>query len=152
MNSLQSTEIIDFRCELHEIREKFGARYYANDDAIQEAAHLWGARCNRHGVMNDVTERIRVEHRGYSGTVRLYESDKGYWHAAHDFNAPDSGSGGPATVWDGTAFTNALAARRWAIKRLLNRCDSQMRFDKSPEVAIFRRKLEAELTPQLALF
>ena len=152
MNEIPTTDMIDMRCELHAIRQKFGERCFANDEAIQEAAALWGAICNRHGVFNSPTEKIRIEHKGYNATIRLYESEKGYWHAAYDFNAPDSGSGGPVTVWDGIAFKTALSARRWAVNQLLDRCDRQKRFDQSREVPAFRRKLEAELTPQLSLF
>ena len=152
MNQLQSNDIIDMRCDLHAIRKKFGERYFASEDAIQEAASLWGASCNRHGVLDNITEKVRVEHKGYSATIRLYRTGKGYWHVARDFNAPDSGSGGPATVWDGIAFKNALAARRWAVQRLLERCDKQERYDRNPALGTFRHKLEAEMTPQLALF
>ena len=152
MNNLQTPDTIDFRCELHAIREKFGERYYDSEEAVQEAAQLWGLACNKHGVLQQITERIRVEHRGYSATVRLYESAKGYWKVATDFTAPDSGSGGPASVWGATAFTHELAARRCGIMRLLERCDTQERYGNCAELAAFRRKLEAELTPQLDLF
>ena len=80
------------------------------------------------------------------------QSQKGYWHVSRDFTAPDSGSGSPASVWDGIAFTNALAARRYGIGRLLERCDTQERYNDTPDLAAFGRKLEAELTPQLTLF
>ena len=152
MYQLQENDIIDLRCELHNIREKFGDRYFANQEAVQEAARLWGTECNRNGVLNNVTEKIRVEHKGYSATIRLYESAKGYWHVSVDFTVPDSGSGGPASVWDGTAFANALAGRRWGVERLLQRCDTQERYGRNADLAVFRRKLEAELTPQLTLF
>ncbi|MCZ4269087.1 hypothetical protein O4H48_14415 [Rhodobacteraceae bacterium G21628-S1] len=152
MENLQTQDRIDFRCELHAIRQKFGPKYFREPKAAQEAARLWGYDCNEHGVLMHVTEKIRVEHKGYSATVRLYESAKGYWHVSTNFTAPDSGSGNPASVWDGLAFTNGLAARRYAVGRLLDRCDTQKRYGDTPALATFKRKLEAELTPQLALF
>lgn len=152
MNHIEHHDMIDLCADLHAIRRKFGPQYYREPQATIEAAALWGARCNQHGVMNEVTEKIRIEHRGYSATLRLYESEKGYWHVSRDFTAPDSGSGSPASVWDGIAFTSALAARRYGIGRLLERCDIQERYGNTAELATFRSKLEAELTPQLALF
>lgn len=152
MNHINTHDMIDLCADLHAIRQKFGPKYYQEPQATIEAAALWGAKCNSCGVLTDVTERIRVEHQGYRATLRLYESEKGYWHVSRSFDAPNSGSGSPASVWDGIAFTNALAARRYGIGRLLERCDQQERFDKSAALAAFRRKLEAELTPQLTLF
>lgn len=152
MQNLQTNDTVDFRSELKAIRQKFGPKYFREPKAAQEAAALWGYRCNEHGVLMQVTEKIRVEGKGFAATVRLYESEKGYWHISTDFHAPDSGSGNPASVWDGVAFTNALAGRRYGIGRLLERCDSQKRYTDTPALAAFRRKLEAELTPQLALF
>ena len=102
--------------------------------------------------LTDVTERIRVEHQGYSATLKLYETEKGYWHLSCDFHAPDAGSSSPASVWNWIAFTNALAARHDGIKRLLERCDQQKRFSHSAALAVFRHKLEAKMTPQLSLF
>lgn len=152
MKNLPPQDTVDFRSELQAIRQKFGSKYYREPKAAQEAAKLWGYNCNEHGVLMAVTETIRVEGKGYSAAVRLYESQKGYWHISTDFHAPDSGSGNPASVWDGVAFTNALSARRYGIGRLLDRCDTQKRYTDTPALAAFRKKLEAEMTPQLALF
>ena len=152
MNHLDRNDMIDLCADLHAIRQKFGPHYYREPQATVEAAELWGARCNQHGVMNQIAELIRIEHKGYSATLRLYQSDKGYWHVSRDFTAPDSGSGSPASVWNGVAFKNDLAARRYGIGRLLERCDTQQRYNDTPDLAAFRRKLEAELTPQLTLF
>lgn len=152
MKNLSPQDTVDFRSELQAIRQKFGPKYYRQPKAAQEAAKLWGYRCNEHGVLMTVAETISVEGKGYSATVRLYESQKGYWHISTDFHAPDSGSRNPASVWDGVAFTNALAARRYGIGRLLDRCDTQKRYPDTSALAAFRKKLEAELTPQLALF
>ena len=55
MNQLQSSDIIDMRCDLHAIRQKFGARYFASEEAVREAASLWGASCNKHGVLDNIT-------------------------------------------------------------------------------------------------
>ncbi|WP_123644191.1 hypothetical protein [Histidinibacterium lentulum] len=57
MNQLQSNDIIDLRCDLHAIKQKFGERYFASEEAVQEAASLWGASCNKHGVLDSVTEK-----------------------------------------------------------------------------------------------
>lgn len=148
MEDFNPKDIIDFRCELYAIRQKFGPRYYCERQAAQEAARLWGVHCNEHGVLDQITEDIRVEHQRYSATIRLYKTEQGYWHVSHGFSAPGSGFAVPATVWNETAFTNELAARRWAVDRLLRRCDARL----DAELRAFRDRLAMELTPQLALF
>lgn len=40
----------------------------------------------------------------------------------------------------------------YGIARLLERCDTQERYNDTPDLATFGRMLEAELTPQLTLF
>ena len=147
-----TTDMIDLSADLEAIRQRYGPQYRREPQATIKAAALWGAKCNSHGVLTDVTERIRVEHQGYSATLNLYETEKGFWHLSCDFHAPDAGSTSPASVWNGIAFTNALAARRCGIKRLLAQCDQQKRFSHSAALAVLRSKLEAEMTAQLSLF
>lgn len=146
-------DIIDFRAELNAIVQKFGPRYHCDESAISQAADLWGAQCNKHGVLDQITEKIRVEHKGYAATIRLYRTAKGYWHIALDFTAPLSGFATPASVWTGIAYTSDLAARRAAVGYLLSRGTIQAGSGGLPsDLNAFRVKLEAELTPQLALF
>jgi hypothetical protein len=45
-----------------------------------------------------------------------------------------------------------LTDNGWGVERLLQRCDTQERYGRNANLAVFRRKLEAELTPQLTLF
>lgn len=153
MEDFHPQDIVDFRCELHAIKQKFGPRYYCDEQAAQEAALLWGAHCNMHGVLDQITEQISVEHKRYSAAIRLHETAKGYWHISLSFNAPDSGFASPATVWNETAFTNEPAARRSAIEQLLQRCADRLDTrERNTELKTFRNKLEAQLTPQLTLF
>lgn len=153
MEDFDPQDIVDFRCELYAIKQKFGPRYYREQQAAQEAARLWGVHCNKHGVLDQITEKIRVEHRRYSVTIRLYETERGYWHVSLGFSAPEAGFAIPATVWNETAFINEPAAHRWAVGRLLQRCDAGIDAHGSDtELRAFRDKLAMELTPQLALF
>lgn len=153
MHDLQSKDIIDFRAEIFEIKQKYGPRYHCEGKAIREAAALWGAQCNEHGVLNQLTDLITVEHKRYTAAIHLYETGKFYWHVALSFSTPDSGFGSPASVWTGTAFSNDLAARRWAVYSLSGRCHGRAEtYPKDADLAAFRNKLEEELTPQLALF
>lgn len=149
MTNSESHDIVDFRVELDAIRQKYGPRFHCEENAVIDAAALWGAHCNAHGVLDQITEKISVKHKGYSATIRLYRTAKGYWHIALDFTAPDSGLCTPASVWSGIAYASDLVARRAAIECLLNR--RAVRAD-GADLRTFRAKLEAELTPQLALF
>jgi hypothetical protein len=146
-------DIVDFSDELTAIRHKYGARFHSKNEAVTEAAALWGVQCNECGVLTQVTETISIVHARYSATIRLYETAKGYWHIALDFRMPDSGFGTPASVWTHRAYTSALAARRAAIAHLLKRTANEKQgATKRAELQAFRAKLEAELTPQLSLF
>jgi len=118
-----------------------------------EAAALWGAQCNRHGMLDQVTEEIRIEHKGYAAAIGLYRTAKGYWHVALEFFAPMSGFATPASVWTAVAYTSDIAARRAAIQRILS-CSAVKKdgSGKAGDLRAFRAKLEGALTPQLALF
>lgn len=146
-------DFVDFGEQLNAIKQRYDSRYHAKNEAVMEAAALWGAQCNDCGVLTQVTETISIVHARYSATIRLYETAKGYWHIALDFHMPDSGFGTPASVWTHRAYNSALAARRAAIEHLLKRSTSEQHgATKSAELQAFRAKLEAELTPQLSLF
>lgn len=148
-----SPDIVDFGEQLNAIRQKYGARFHSKNEAVTEAAALWGAQCNDCGVLTQVTETISVVHARYSATIRLYETAKGYWHIALDLRMPDSGFGTPASVWTHQAYTSPLAARRVAIAHLLKRtANAKQGATQRAELQAFRAKLEAELTPQLSLF
>lgn len=144
---------MDFGEQLDAIKQRHDSRYHARNEAVIEAAALWGAQCNDCGVLTQVTETISIAHAHYSATIRLYETAKGYWHIALNFRMPDSGFGTPASVWTHRAYNSALAARRAAIEHLLKRTASERHpTARSHELHAFRAKLEAELTPQLSLF
>ena len=146
-------DTVDFGEQLNAIKQRYGSRYHAKNEAVIEAAALWGAQCNDCGVLTDVTETISIAHARYSATIRLYETAKGYWHITLDFRMPDSGFGTPANVWTHLAYNSALAARRAAIEHLLKRTSSEKHpAARGQELHAFRAKLEAELTPQLSLF
>jgi hypothetical protein len=118
MEDFYPQDIVDFRREFHTIKQKFGPRYYCEEQAAQEAARLWGAHCNVHGVLDQVTEQIRVEHKRYSAAIRLYETAKSYWHISLGFTTPDFGFATPATVWTKRPSSADLRP----VDRLSNNC------------------------------
>ncbi|MCF3932869.1 hypothetical protein L1787_05500 [Acuticoccus sp. M5D2P5] len=147
------SETVNFSAEIAAIKQKFGPTYHREPKAIEEAAQLWGLKCNPQGVIYSAAEDIKIEHKGYSAAIRLYGTGKGYWHVSLSLITPQSGFGTPATVWGCTAFTNALAARKWGLARLLQHCrGSAESRGADARLAVFLTKLEAERTPQLALF
>ena len=153
MTELQGDKTVDLRADLHAIKQKYGAKFYMDRKATREAAALWDIHCNENGVLDRASQTVRVDHRGYSATIELYETGEGYWLVSMSFNAPDEGFGIPASVWDCIAFKDECAARRHAVERILNSCHRRLdREGASAHLSAFMALLKAELTPQLTLF
>ncbi len=150
MGSEWQAALIDHSQAIDAIKRKYGPRYFVDPEAFAEAATLWGANCNEHGVVSDVTERIEVKHERCSAEVRLCRTAKGFWLIGLSLTLPQSGFGTPPTVWDVQGFSNGRAARHWAIEYLIERIvrNSQL---KEPTRAEFVRSLQAAKTPQLSL-
>lgn len=156
---MTSAKTIDFCAKLTAIREKYGKGFYANIDAIQEAADLWGCHVNSHGVCRPLKYETIVHIGQCKGSLSFYETTKGYWLMGISTASGYSGRGYAPSVWDGIGYPSYDDARLKGIVKLIDffegvitdtsSCNSLSNRSNAKEVL---RVLECEKMPQLTLF
>ena len=97
--------VIDLTEKIDDIRDRYGLRYWASDEALRQLQALWGgADCNDCGVFErDETIRIELDgQRSWYGEVRIAVAPNG-WHAmATCWWSAQSGGGAAPSVWTAT--------------------------------------------------
>lgn len=159
MQNVLKISIIDKTEEIQAIKKKYGSKYYFNDVAHKEAAHLWGAECNEHGVVMDWQEETVVKVGSCYASIKFAETAKGYCLIGLSGQTAISGFGYAPSVWDKQGFASYWDARAYGVQRLLsffekeavsgNSCSSAKNKANALKAA---ELLKAELTPQLTLF
>lgn len=155
---------IDLCPKLAVICRNHGERYFALPAALSEAATLWGVtpdmdRINNCGVFTYTTDAFRLVARGCKAAAWLVETPSGHWAMSTKHEMRTCGSASAPSVWNRVAFPTGDDARLAAIEEL-TACFTYHAEDRSHESSDSSRRdatemialLEAEKTPQLALF
>lgn len=150
---------INFNAELSAIRTKYGERFFANENAILEAADLWGCQPNEHGVCRPLKTETIAEVGQCQGSLSFYETSKGYWLMGISTMSSYSGRGYAPSVWDNIGYPSYDDMRLAGVLKLIvffegviddtSSCNSNANRLNAKQML---RILEAEKTPQLSFF
>jgi len=150
---------IDKTKEIQTIKSKYGAKYFFNVVAHQEASELWGVPCNEHGIVTETNDEVVATVGGCEATIRLAETPEGHWLMGLGMRSAYSGYGYAPTVWSETAFASYAEARRFAIGKFIgffnkvatasDSCNSEQNKQNAIKIV---QKLKSHQTPQLNLF
>jgi hypothetical protein len=112
---------IDLTEKLDDIRDRFGPRYWASDEAQQEMIALWdNPPCNDCGVFESrETIRIKLDGTRWYGEIDIAVAPSG-WHAISISWWYGLGGGGSApSVWNRFAYTSHDEAVAAGINQLV---------------------------------
>lgn len=150
---------ITYADELQTIRQKYGARFYDDENAINEAAELWGCTPNEHGVCRPLKRETVVQIGQCRGDLSFYKTTKGYWLMGISTMSGYSGSGYAPSVWDSIGYPTYEDARLAGVRKLIdffedvtNDCSSCNTTTNRKNAHKALQELHAEKTPQLTLF
>lgn len=151
-------EALDMRPAQDEIRARYGSDYYLSDACLRDVAALWGigsdhACINRHGVF-DPCQSLELRAGRCRAEIDYVRSPSGLWAMTTSYMTATCGGGSSPSVWNGVAFFSEDDARAVGIHSLIELFRNIAAAGKS-EAADARKiisLLEAERTPQLALF
>ena len=114
--------LIDLTGKIDGIRDRYGPRYWASDEAQQEMIALWGnPPCNDCGVFErDETICIALDgQKSWYGELRIAAAPNG-WHAISTSYWYGQGGGGSSpSVWNRTAYTTRDEATAAGINKLI---------------------------------
>jgi hypothetical protein len=118
--------VIDLTEKIDDIRDRYGLRYWASDEARQEMIALWGnPPCNDCGVF-ERDETIRIAPDGQKscyGELRIAVAPNG-WHAVSTSYWYGQGGGGSSpSVWNRVAYTTRHEAVAAGIASLVEKFD-----------------------------
>lgn len=138
------------QCEkIEAIRLKYDLRHHFSEEALREAAGVWGGSPNACGVLP--AERDMIFKNGLcSAEVSLAKTAKGYWLIGVSASTSMGGFGYAPSAWDGIGFTSRHEARLAGIGYLIDFFQKQGR--DRPDIRKALTALEAEKSPQLSLF
>lgn len=150
---------IDKSEELAAIKEKYGAKFYFNKAAFTEAATLWGAACNDHGVIPESSREEVVRVGSCKASISFAHTNKGFWLIGIDASTSISGIAYAPNVWNKTGYSSYWGARAKGVESLIsffekeavspNSCYGSKGKDDARKAA---DTLKGERTPQLSLF
>jgi len=149
---------IDMSTEIDAIKDKFNPKYHNKQEAINEAAVLWGCNPNEHGVLPMATETI-VDVGQCKGEVKFSETSKGHWLIGISAMSSFNGWGYAPNVWNTTGYESYHDARLAGVLKLkdfFERVATEQSSTNSEANRVNAQKavhiLNAERTPQLGLF
>jgi len=138
---------------------KYGKRFFASKEAIEEAGKIWGCIPNEHGVCRPLKRETIVQIGQCEGSFSFYETSKGYWLRGLSAMSGYSGTGYAPSIWDCIGYPTYDDARLSAVVKLIrffervlideNSCNSKSNRKNAREVL---KILETEKMPQLSLF
>lgn len=151
-------EALDMRPAQNAIRIKYGPRYFADDACLREVAALWGIDPKHEGI-NDSGVFIpykKIEHRAgrCRAEIRYARSPSGLYAMDTSYMTAMCGGGAAPSVWNRVAFLSEADARAAGLNEMIERfrgIAAQGGSD-SADARKLIALLEAERTPQLALF
>jgi hypothetical protein len=155
---------IDLTEELDAIRCRYGERSHAMPEAMWEAAVLWGVTpqtrsINDCGVFTYAADEVALRTGGCTAAFTLVQAPNGHWAMSTAYHTRISGGGYAPSVWNQRAFPTQGDARLAALCELIHRFGQEAEDRGSLTGESNRREaremialLEAEKTPQLALF
>lgn len=156
---MSSENTINFFNELAAIKIKYGKRYYSDQNAIREAAELWGCHSSEHGVCSPIKKEIIVDAGQCRGELFFCETTKSYWLIGVSTTSSYSGGGYAPSVWDSTGYLSYNDARLAGVLKLISffenvisdkgSCNSTSNRENAKKAL---RILKAEQTPQMTLF
>ena len=114
---------IDLTEKIDDVRDRYGMRYWASDEARQEMIALWAnPSCNDCGVFeNRETIRIRLDGTHWHGEIDIAVAPNG-WHAISISWWYGLGGGGSApSVWNPVAYTTREEAVAAGISNLIEK-------------------------------
>lgn len=157
-------DVIDRRAELNAIRQKHGDRYWAVPDAQWEAAALWGVTpdtnsINDCGVFTYRSDEFCLSAGRCKAEIDLVQAPNQLWAMSTSYQTAIGGGGSAPSVWDRAAYPTRDDALMAGIHHLIDRFKSEAVDPNSCNGDSNKRNalqmvalLEAEKTPQLALF
>ena len=116
MTSYKTIDMID---ELNLIKEKYGERFFANEEAILEAAKLWGCEVNDCGVCRPLQKETIAQVGTCNAVFSFYETSKGYWLIGLSLMTSFSGRGYAPSTWDGIGYPSYDDARLACIEKMI---------------------------------
>lgn len=148
-------EALDMRPAQNEIRARYGSDYHLSDACLQDVAALWGigpdhACINRHGVF-DPCQSLELRAGRCCAEIDYVRSPSGLWAMATGYQTANAGGSHAPSVWNSIAFLSEADAKSAALHRLIERF-RVMAAQGVSDARKLTELLEAERTPQLALF
>lgn len=141
--------MIDHSAKIEAIRQKYSLRHHFSEEALFEAATLWGGSPNPCSVLP--SEREMLFKNGLcSAEISFAETSKGYWLIGVSASTSMGGFGYAPSVWDSFGYASRHEARQAGIEQLLH--FFQKEDGNRPDIRMVLRVLESEKTPQLSLF
>ena len=159
-----SYDVIFLSDAIGKIQEKYGDRYFAVPEAQQEAAALWGVKpdtdhINDCGVFTYTSDAMTLCAGNCKAELSLVEAPNHRWAISTGYSTSISGGGYAPSVWNRLAYPSRDDARLAGIFELISRFDREGSSINSCNSDANRQQcrkiialLEAEKTPQLALF
>lgn len=141
--------MIDHSAKIEAIRQKYDLRHHFSEEALFEAATLWGGSPNPSGVLPSERE-VLFKNGLCSAEISLAETSRGYWLIGVSASTSMGGFGYAPSVWDSFGYISRHEARQAGIGYLTD--FFQRQDGNRPDIRMVLRVLEAEKTPQLSLF
>jgi len=111
--------IVDKSAETEAIKEKYGSKFFLEQEARKEAADLWGCDYNEIGILLNRQYETIVTTGTCKGEMNFIETRKGYWLVGCKAQTAIGGFGYAASVWDRQGFTSYEDARLFIVQKLI---------------------------------
>ena len=115
---------IDLSKEMQALKDKHGSEYYRNTAFTKEAAALWGASPNEHGVLPAMKEAI-VNIGLCLGEIRFHKTSKGHWLIGINAMSSYTGKSYLPTVHDTIGYESRADARLAGVHKLIDFFEAQ---------------------------
>jgi len=160
----RSFHCIDLTEAVNAIHHRYGERSHAMPAAMWEAAALCGVTpetrsINDCGVFTCANDEVTLRGSGCKADFTLVQAPNGNWAMSTGYGTRISGGGYAPSVWHRQAFPTRDDARLAALCELIHQFRQEVESQNSLNGESNRREarlmiamLEAEKTPQLALF
>jgi len=141
------------------IRSKYGRDYHRNDQALQDAAALWGATLNqmplnRIGVFEFLDDIVGLRAGRCEAIVKMAVAPNGLCAMETSHRLPLSGAGRAPSIWNPVAFFSLDDARTAGLSkhRKLFTAIAQKSGNEAAEAKAMLDLIEDAATSQLQLF
>jgi len=122
---------------------------HSDDEAIAQAAALWGGSANPYGVFMQGVREVVARHRDAEAVVTIAETPSGLFAYGVNLRSYNFGFGYASSVWS-QAFASSSEAMQAGIREILEELEQAHPDGKSAEEELrrLRKQLEARLKPQ----